>query len=189
MQNVGEFTPWVITYQKAYEQTILTRGHTCQCEFWLSCSDHFNIEIKYILAESQKFHTNFPDFSCIVKNSVEESLSNVFTIVMWNINWISVEGRVGTRNLVRSSTSDMFINMFRTGYVCLLTGFDTSFLMFFMIFEFAKFRAVPPLFTIVAFYCRFLFTTAAFLVWVTSCCSSCSSFSTFFRIRSKSATK
>ena len=51
-------SPRVITYQKAYEQTILTRGHACQCEFWLSGSDHFNIEIKYILAESQKFHTN-----------------------------------------------------------------------------------------------------------------------------------
>ena len=58
VQNVGEFIPWVITYQKAYEQTILTRGHTCQCEFWLSRSDHFNIDIKYISAESRKFHTN-----------------------------------------------------------------------------------------------------------------------------------
>ncbi len=36
--------------------------------------------------------------------------------------------------------------------------------MFLMIFKFAKFRAVPPFFAIVAFYRRFLFTATAFFV-------------------------
>ena len=64
-----------------------------------------------------------------MKNPVEEELSNIFTIAVCDDDWIAVECLVRTRNLVRGSTRDMFVYMFRTRYVRLLAGLDARFLM------------------------------------------------------------
>ena len=95
-----------------------------------------------------------------MKDAVEETFCNVFTIMVRDDNRIPIECRIRTRNLICRSTRNMFVHMFSTRHVCPLADFDTGFLVIFTISQFTEFRAVPPLLTIVAFDCRLLLTCA-----------------------------
>ena len=49
-----------------------------------------------------------------MQDAIEESFCDVFTFVVRDDDGITVEVGVGTRDLVRGSTSNMLIEMFRT---------------------------------------------------------------------------
>lgn len=77
---------------------------------------------------------------------------------------VAVEVGVGTRDLVGSSASNMLIDMFRTRFVSFFACFDARFLMFFVIFCFAEFRAIFPFFAVVTVYWKRFRATAAFRI-------------------------